>query len=103
MHAQLGFKVWYDNGEHCDQRNLTGMKEGVRASACVLVFLSGRHEINGQPCHKNDSAGRYEGPFTRWYCHEEMAEAHRACVGFVGLKEEDDRHAPPDFALEKTR
>jgi hypothetical protein len=60
-------------------------------------------EIDTQVCHKDDPNGKYEGPFTRWYCHEEMAAAHRAGVGFVGVKEDDDRYNKPDFALEKSR
>ena len=76
----LGFKVWYDNGQNADHRNLQGMKQGVRESVCLLIFLSGRKETNGQA----DLGGEYEGPFTRWFCQEEMATAHEHDLDFVG-------------------
>lgn len=95
----LEYRVWYDNGVMADHRNLAGMRKGVRESACVLIFLSGRKETN----RKADPAGEYEGPFTRWFCHEEMAAAHLAGVPFVGVKEDMVEHDKPDFALEKSR
>eukprot|EP01047_Picozoa_sp_COSAG01_P062225 COSAG01_NODE_7883_length_3009_cov_2.423368_2_plen_664_part_01 len=39
---QLGYRVWYDNGRNANHRNLRGMKQGVRDSVCLLIFLSGR-------------------------------------------------------------
>ena len=75
------------------------MKAGVRASECLLIFLSGRKETDGQP----DPAGAYEGPFTRWFCHEEMATAHTEGLRCVGVMETDARHGTPDFGEEKTR
>jgi hypothetical protein len=67
----VGCKVWYDNDQEAGQRNLQGMRRGVRESACLLIFLSGRCETDGEP----DRGGLYEGPFTRWSCHAEMAAA----------------------------
>jgi hypothetical protein len=69
-----GCEVWYDNGQHASDRNLAGMQEGLRQSMCLLLFLSGRNETNQMP----DPNGTYEGPFTRWFCHMEMATAGSA-------------------------
>ena len=71
-----GYRVWHDNSQRADQRNLQGMKKGVRESECLMIFLSGRKEKDGMP----DRAGEYEGPFTRWFCHElrtKLAEGAR--------------------------
>eukprot|EP01043_Picozoa_sp_COSAG02_P010925 COSAG02_NODE_395_length_23127_cov_130.205663_9_plen_1340_part_00 len=97
--TQLGYSVWYDNNQNAIHRNLLGMQEGVRKSMCLLIFLSGRKESDGQP----DRNGEYEGTFTRWFCHEEMATAHAARLRCVGVKETDERHGTPDFALERER
>ena len=94
-----GYEVWYDNDRSSVDRDLRGMKQGVRDSVCLLVFLSGRKEKDGQ-AHQD---GEYEGPMTRWFCHEEMNEAHKAGLSFVGVKEEDSRLNKPDFNLEKSR
>ena len=75
------------------------MKDGVRESECLLIFLSGRKETNGKP----DSNGLYEGPFTRWFCHEEMAAARENGIVVVGCQEEDEGRNKPDRALEKSR
>ena len=150
----LGFSVWYDNGQMADARNLPGMKLGVRQSMCLLLFLSGRCETNGQPdphgvyegqsgwnstciahtsdvwshsstegaCHSSTKAlcvfislslslslslcvcvCGCEGPFTRWFCHEEMAAAHDAGLSFVGVMETEDRPGKPYFVAEKSR
>ena len=64
-----------------------------------MIFLSGRKETRTKP----DENGLYEGPFTRWFCHEEMATARAAGVHIIGVQEEDDRHCKPDRALEKSR
>ena len=63
----------YDNEQPATERNVDGMKRGVRHSLSLLIFLSGRRETDGEA----DKAGEYEGPFTRWYCHEEMATARK--------------------------
>ena len=94
-----GFKVWYDNDQPADQRNLKGMRKGVEDSECLLIFLSGRKETDGQA----DPAGDYEGPFTRWFCHEEMHAARRHGLSIIGVMETDDRCGKPDFRLEKSR
>ena len=102
LHDRLqerGYSVWYDNGVAAEERNLEGMRKGVRRSACVLIFLSGRKETK----RKADQHGEYEGPFTRWFCHEEMAAAHKAAVPFIGVQEPKDEHDKPDMALEKSR
>ena len=78
-----GYRVWHDNSQRADQRNLQGMKKGVRESECLMIFLSGRKEKGG----KLDSAGEYEGPFTRWFCHEEMATAHAESLRCIGVME----------------
>lgn len=52
-----GCSVWYDNAVQATERNLDGMQRGVRSSATLLLFLSGREETNGQP----DINGQYEG------------------------------------------
>eukprot|EP01046_Picozoa_sp_COSAG06_P044449 COSAG06_NODE_5992_length_3164_cov_0.971289_2_plen_394_part_00 len=94
-----GYKVWFDNGVSGEERTLDGMREGVRGSMCVLIFLSGRKEVDGVA----DPNGNYEGPFTRWFCHAEMGTAREAGVPFVGVMETDKRHGEPDFAEEKRR
>jgi hypothetical protein len=94
-----GFRVWYDNRRAADHRNLEGMKRGVHESEVFLIFLSGRKETDRQP----DLNGLYEGPFTRWFCQEEMVTAHEAGLRCVGVKEEEERFGKPDFALEKSR
>ena len=73
--------------------------EIFRNSVVLLIFLSGRKESGGHP----DPAGLYEGPFSRWFCHEEMAAAHAAGLRCVGVMETEPRHGMPDFALEKSR
>ena len=89
----------YDNAMPATERNLDGMKRGVRASDSLLIFLSGRKERNGLP----DVNGEYEGPFTRPVCHEEMAAAREAKLNIVGLMETDPRFGQPNFAEEKRR
>ena len=96
---QLGYKVWYDNGQNALHRNLEGMKSGVRESMCLMIFLSGRKETDGVA----DINGLYEGPFTRWFCHEEMTTAHEKGLRCIGVMETDDRKGRPDFGLEKSR
>ena len=94
-----GYKVWYDNGVQSDARNLQGMQRGVRSSACLLLLLTGRKEKAGVP----DSSGVYEGPFTRWYCHHEMATAHSERLPVIGVMEFDERYNKADLAEEKRR
>jgi len=96
---QLGYSVWYDNGQNALHRNLEGMRKGIRLSVCLLIFLSGRKETNTLP----DLAGEYEGPFTRWFCNEEMATAHEEQLRCIGVMETEDRRGKPDFALERSR
>eukprot|EP01051_Picozoa_sp_SAG22_P013302 SAG22_NODE_1472_length_4342_cov_3.211171_4_plen_455_part_00 len=96
---QLGFQVWYDNDQQAIHRNLQGMQDGVKASMCLLIFLSGRMETEGRA----DLNGQYEGPFTRYFCHVEMAAAHEAQLRCVGVMESEERHGQPDFLLEKSR
>eukprot|EP01047_Picozoa_sp_COSAG01_P036979 COSAG01_NODE_2911_length_6875_cov_93.023318_3_plen_601_part_00 len=95
----LGCKVWYDNAQPAEERVLAGMKRGVKSSMTLLIFLSGRKETEGEP----DRNGQYEGPFTRWFCHEEMITAQDADCHIMGVMETDRRHGVPDFALEKQR
>jgi hypothetical protein len=66
---------------------------------CLLILLSGRKETQNQP----DLNGEYEGPFTRWFCHEEMTTAHAECLRCIGVVEDDERHSKPNFTLEKSR
>jgi hypothetical protein len=98
-----GCKIWYDNGQHAAERNLAGMDEGVRRSCCLLVFLSGRREANSMP----DPNGLYEGVFTRWFCHKELAKARACNLPVVGVKEEgrnpEDRSNVAEFAEESRR
>ena len=94
-----GFRVWYDNRRSADHRNLEGMKRGVRESEVFLLFLSGRKETGGQP----DLNGQYEGPFTRWFCQEEMTTAHEVGLRCIGVMESDERFGKPDFEQEKAR
>jgi hypothetical protein len=66
-----GYRVWYDNGMTvATKRNLPGMKDGVTKSECLLMFLSGRKESEQAGESIADTAGEYEGLFTRWFCHE---------------------------------
>eukprot|EP01047_Picozoa_sp_COSAG01_P024822 COSAG01_NODE_1548_length_9950_cov_29.480865_3_plen_820_part_00 len=95
----LGCKVWYDLDQPLHERNLDGMKRGVRHSVTLLIFLSGRKERDGQP----DVNGQYEGPFTRWFCHEEMGTALEENLHIVGVMETDPRFGIPDFQLERQR
>ena len=81
-------------------RNLKGMKEGVAASECVMIVLSGRVEKDGQA---DTVTGKYEGPFTRWFCHEEMSTARQTVARIIGVMETDERHNKPDFVQEKLR
>eukprot|EP01047_Picozoa_sp_COSAG01_P009926 COSAG01_NODE_415_length_17322_cov_14.785926_3_plen_857_part_00 len=97
--TSLGCKVWYDNEQQATERNLDGMRRGVQSSRTLLIFLSGRFETNGEP----DKNGDYEGPFTRWFCHEEMAAARKHGLTIIGVKEDDPRFGAPNFALEKQR
>jgi hypothetical protein len=94
-----GYAVWYDNGVHSDARNLEGMRAGVRSSACLLLFVSGRKELRGAA----DSSGEYEGPFTRWYCHQEMATARSERLPVIGVMEVEERYNKADLAEEKRR
>ena len=75
------------------------MKSGVRESMCLMIFLSGRKETDGVA----DMNGLYEGPFTRWFCHEEMTTAHEKGLRCIGVMETDDRIGRPDLGLEKSR
>ncbi len=98
-----GYKIWYDNGQHAAERNLAGMEEGVRQSCCLLVFLSGRRETNSMA----DPTGVYEGVFTRWFCHKELAKAREFNLPVVGVREEgrspEDKSNVADFAEERRR
>ena len=47
----------------------------------LLVFLSGRRETDGQA----GPTGVYQGPFTRWFCHEEMAAARDEGLHIIGV------------------
>jgi hypothetical protein len=99
----LGYFVWYDYGVVATKRNLPGMKEGVTKSECLLIFLSGRKEVVQDGEGVADPAGKYEGTFTRWFCHEEMRTAHEQELRFVGVMETELRHGKPDFALEESQ
>ena len=92
-----GYDVWYDNDRSSNDQDLRGMKRGVQQSMCLLLFLSGRKEVDGQP----DTHGKYEGTMTRWFCHEDMNEAHKASLQFVGVMETDTRKGKPDMSLER--
>eukprot|EP01046_Picozoa_sp_COSAG06_P052164 COSAG06_NODE_8697_length_2094_cov_3.330827_1_plen_313_part_01 len=95
---KLGYSVWYDKDRSSDEVNVHGMQDGVHYSMCLLIFLSGRKERDGNP----DPTGQYEGPFTRWYCHDEMRTAREAGLEIVGMQETDDgRRAKADIGLEK--
>ncbi len=94
-----GYAVWYDNGVPSDLRNLEGMRGGVRSSASLLLFLSGRKELGGVP----DASGEYEGPFTRWYCHQEIATARSQRLPVIGVMEVDEGKNKADLAEEKCR
>ena len=96
---RLGYRVWYDNRQNALHRNLEGMKRGVRQSMCLMIFLSGRRETDGVA----DMNGLYEGPFTRWFCHEEMTTAHEHGLRCIGVVETDERKGKPDMGLEKSR
>ena len=50
-----------------------------------------------------DSSGVYEGPFTRWYCHQEMAAAWSERLPVIGVMEVEDRYNKVDFAEERRR
>lgn len=95
----LGCTVWYDMDQPLHERTLDGMKRGVRQSLTLLIFLSGRRERDGQP----DVNGDYEGPFTRWFCHEEMGTALEAGLHIIGVMETDPRFGVPDIKLERVR
>ena len=67
----LGCSVWWDNDQEINERNLEGMRRGVRESVTLLILMTGRKERDGQP----DPEGDYEGVFSRPYCHKEMRAA----------------------------
>ena len=69
----------------------------------MLIFLSGRKEVVQAGEGVADPAGEYEGPFTRWFCHEEMRTALEQELRFVGVMETELRHGKLDFALEQSR
>ncbi len=50
-----------------------------------------------------DSSGVYEGPFTRWYCHQQMATARSERLPVIGVMEVEERYNRADFAEEKHR
>ena len=80
------------------------MRKGVEDSVCLLIFLSGRKEtVGADGVGIPDPSGQYEGPFTRWFCHEEMHKAHVCGLKFVGVKEDDSRFGKAHFGQEKTR
>ena len=101
--TDLGCSVWYDNAVASSERNLDGMRRGVRQAVTFLIFLSGRKESVQGGQSVVDTTGQYEGTFTRWFCHEEMGTAREQELRFVGVMETDERHCKPDFALEKSR
>jgi hypothetical protein len=97
--TRRGYLVWYDNGQKATARNLNGMRQGVADSVCLLLFLSGRRETDGQP----DKDGQYEGPFTRWFCHEELTAAHENQLRMIGVMETEDHKGKPDLFKERER
>ena len=54
--AGLGCSVWYDNAVAPGQRNLDGMRRGVRESVTLLIFLSGREHHLSAPSSPPSSA-----------------------------------------------
>ena len=94
-----GYSCWVDNTQHAEERNLDGMRRGVRDAQCFVIFLSGRKETNRKP----DAAGQYEGTFTSWYCHQEMKEALDSGIKIIGIMETEDERGKPDFNEEKRR
>ena len=52
----LGCSVWYDNAVAPGQRNLDGMRRGVRESVTLLIFLSGREHHLSVPSSPPSSA-----------------------------------------------
>lgn len=97
--TDLGCSVWYDNAVSARERNVDGMRRGVSESVTLLIFLSGRKEKDGRA----DSNGKYQGVFTRWFCHEEIATARKEGLAVMGVMEKDERFGAPDIAEEKSR
>ena len=54
-----------------------------------------------------DPTGVYEGVFTRWFCHKELAKARECNLPVVGVREEgrspEDKSNVADFAEESRR
>ncbi len=50
-----------------------------------------------------DLSGMYEGPFTRWYCHQEMETARSERLPVIGVMEVDERYNKADLAEERHR
>lgn len=77
-----GVKVWYD----MHARNLTtqGMRQGIRNSRCILLFLS-------------------DGIMARPFCVKEQRWAKKYDLGFIGVMERDPRHGEVDLRKEKLR
>ena len=96
--TDLGCSVWYDNAVALNERNLDGMRRGVRESVTCLIFHSGRREHD-----KDGKSLGYEGTFTRWFCNEEMSTARKAGLHIMGVKETDGRFGAPDMEAEKER
>ena len=61
-----------------------GMENAVRDSRCVLIFLS--DEVMGRP-----------------FCNAEQRWGKLYGCKFVGVVENDSRHSPADFRIEKAR
>ena len=72
----LGYLVWHDNSQRAEQRNLDEMKRGVRASECLLIFLSGRKKRRASQIRqattrvhsRSGSATRRWPLLVRWGC-----------------------------------
>ena len=101
-----GYICWRDNGQHMENRDIAGMQEGVRRSCCLLLFYSGQKEslgANGE-AYPDTANGKYESPFTRWFCHLEMLTARQSGIPVVVVAEDEDRYGHRGIrALERPR
>jgi len=77
-----GVKVWYDM--HASDLTTQGMRQGIRNSRCILLFLS-------------------DGTMARPFCQKEQRWAKKYGLGFIGVMETDARHGQVDLSKEELR
>ena len=87
-----GFRCWRDNDQNMEERDVAGMRDGIKKSDCFLLFYSGRFETILERTGEAvvDTHGTYESPFTRKYCHIEMLTCHQQGLPVVVVQDVND-------------